>query len=559
MTMKEIRDKVLTSLKVSGLSKRELGELLERPKEKSVGDYALPCFSLAKKLKRTPAEIAKDIAGKVKTSMVIERVEAVGGFVNIFVDKKMLAKLVFKKVVKGKDKYGSNSSGKGKKIVIEMSSPNIAKPFGIGHLRSTIIGNSIANIADFNGHKAVRINYLGDWGTQFGKIIFGFKKWGSEVKLKKDPIAHLLEIYVKANKKEYEAQGREWFKKLEEGNKEALKYWKHFKDLSWKDFEKIYRKLGIEFDDIYGESDYNKKLEEVLQMLKKKKLLEESDGALVVNLEKYGLGVSLIQKSDGTTLYSTRDIAAAIDRAKKYKFDSMFYEVGGEQKLHFKQFFKILELLGYKWAEKCKHIDHGLYLADDGKRMATRKGKTIFMEDILDETISLAKKEIEKRKQISKKELEERSRKIAIAAIFYGDLKNYRSNDMIFDINHFLSFEGDTGPYLLYSYARAHSIIRKARGKREKTDVRKLEESESALVSEIARFEEVVEKSFRSLAPNVIANYTYSLAKTFSDFYRDCAVLGSESESFRLELVRAFGQTIKNALGLLGIETIEEM
>ena len=341
-----------------------------------------------------------------------------------------------------------------------MSSPNIAKPFGIGHLRSTIIGNSISEIQKKLGYKIIKINYPGDWGTQFGKMIIGYKVFGNAEELKKNPIKHMLEIYVKANSEEFEQQARDEFLKLEQGDKESLKLWKMFKDLSFKEFNKLYEIMGIKFDVVSGESFYNKKMLEVMNELEKKGLLKESEGAKIVDLNEYNLGVCLIQKSDGATLYATRDIAAAMDRYQKYKFDKMIYEVGQEQKLHFQQFFKVLELLGNKWAKDCVHVYHGLYLDKDGKKFATRKGKTVFMEDILNETIFLAEKTItEKNPELKNKE--EVARKVAIAAIFYGDLKNNRTNDMIFDIDNFLEFEGNTGPYLQYSYARASSILKK--------------------------------------------------------------------------------------------------
>ncbi len=293
------------------------------------------------------------------------------------------------------------------------------KTFWNGHLRSTIIGNSISRISEFNGYEVVRANYLGDWGTQFGKLIFAFKKWGDEKKFKKDPVKHLYELYVKANKKIYEEKARQEFLKLEESDEKNLALWKKFREVSLNNFEKIYSQLGINFDLYLAESMYNEKIKEVIKMLEGKKLLEDSDGARVVNLKKYNLGVALIQKTDGATLYITRDLASAISRYETYKFDKMFYEVGQEQILHFKQVFKILELLGYKWAKDCVHIYHGLYLDSDGKKFATRKGKTIFMEDILKETISLASEEIKKREpKISQKELEKRAAKVANAAIF---------------------------------------------------------------------------------------------------------------------------------------------
>lgn len=548
--------------KPTKLKKSQLLESIEIPKDSKLGDYAFPCFSLAKTFKKNPTEIAKSLADSIKNSLEFEKVESIGGYVNIFVNRTALAESVLQKIQKEKDKYGSNKMGKNKKILIEMSSPNIAKPFGIGHLRSTIIGNSVAKISEFSGFKIIKMNYLGDWGTQFGKLILGYKKFGNPDLLNIDPINHLLEIYVKVNKNpELEKEAREGFKKLEYGDKEAFSLWKKFKELSIKEFEEVYKMLNISFDVMSGESLYNKKMESVVKELQKKNILVESEGALIVDLRKYDLGVVLIKKSDGTTIYATRDIAAALDRYQKYKFDFMFYEVGSEQKLHFQQVFKTLELMGKKWAKNCKHITHGLYLDNDGKKFSTRKGKTVFMEDIINESKELAKKEILKREpKITKKELEKRAKAIALAAIIYGDLKNYRTNDMIFDIERFTSFEGDTGPYLLYSYARAKSILEKAKyNSKKKYQIHNLNDSEKNLISHLGKFENIVPNSYNSLSPNLVANYAFETAQIFNEFYHANPVIGSGNEQFRLILVDSFSQVLKNALNLLGISVLEKM
>lgn len=554
-----MKEKVILALKITGLGKEDLERLVEVPKEKERGDYAFPCFALASKLKKNPVVIAKELAQSIKLPNEIERVEAIGPYLNFFLNTGNLAEAVLSNIIKEKDDYGSSKIGKGKTVVIDMSSPNIAKPFGIGHLRSTLIGNSIALIHGFNGYKVIRLNYFGDWGTPFGKIIAGYKEFGNEGLLKKEPIKHLFEVYVKASGNErYEKLGRGWFKKMENGDKEAISLWKKFRKLSISEFDEIYKLLGVKFEVYSGESEYNNKMDKTLDELEKKKLLVESEGAGIVNLEQYGLGACLIKKSDGATLYATRDITAAIDRHKKYNADKLLYEVGSEQKLYFRQLFKVLELMGYSWASNCVHIDHGLYLDSDGKKFATRKGKTVFMREILEETIELAKKEITKRDKVSEKELEKRAIAIAKAAIFYGDLKNYRGHDMLFDIDRFVSFEGDTGPYLLYSYARAKSILRKVKGKF-KNGKGSLENSERLLINELARFPEVVEHALKDYDPSTIAHYSYSLAQTFNEFYHACPVIGDDREGFRVKLVKAFVQTLKNALNLLGIPVLEEM
>jgi arginyl-tRNA synthetase len=544
------------------LSEEEIINIIEIPPNSEMGDFAFPCFSFSKQLKMLPTEIAFNLRKNIgNVPKGFEDIQLKGPYINFFLDRKDLTKILINEILKQGDNFGKNNSGNGKKILVEFSSPNIAKPFGIGHLRSTIIGNSISKISEFNGYKTINVNYLGDWGTQFGKLIFAFKKWGDEKKFKKNPVQHLYELYVKANKKIYEDKARSEFLRLENGDKENFALWKKFKEISIIEFEKIYSQLGIKFDVYLGESKYEEKMKDVLKILKDKKLLEESENALVVNLEKYNLGVALIQKSDGATLYATRDLASAISRFEEYKFDKMFYEVGQEQILHLKQVFKILELLGYEWAKECVHIYHGLYLDSDGKKFATRKGKTIFMEDILKETISLASKEIKKREpKISEKKLKQRASKVANAAIIYGDLKNNRTNNITFDIKRFVSFEGDTGPYLLYSYARANSILNKIKTKPKKLIIDNLEEKEISLIKKLSDFQKVVEDSYKNLNPSLIANYSYQLSQIFNEFYHACPVIGSrEKESFRIVLVKCFAQVLKNALNLLGIETLEKM
>ena len=540
----------------------ELENLIEIPKNPELGDYAFPCFFLSDKSGLDPHDIAVQIREEIgePPATEFEDIQVSGPYLNFFVNRKSLARQVVWDIIAQKKKYGRTNVGDKKKVIVEFSSPNIAKPFGIGHLRSTIIGNSLSNILEFTGHRVTRINYLGDWGTQFGKLLFGYKKFGSEKKLNRKLTQHLFEIYVEANKKKYEEEAREWFKKMENREKSALLLWKFFRDISIENFKGIYKTLGIKFDAYEGESMYNKKSRKVIEQLQEKRLLRKSKGALIIDLNKWGLENAVIEKSDGGTLYITRDIAAAIDRYRRYKFDKMLYEVGQEQKLYFRQLFKILELMGYKWAQNCTHVDHGLYLDKNGKKFSTRKGKTVFMEEILEKTEHLAEKEIKKRvKKISKRELQKRALKVAIASIFYGDLKNNRKTDAIFDIKKFVSFEGDTGPYLMYSYARASSILRKSGAILKKFELEKLEEKEIELVKKLSQFPEAVLNAWRNLNPSVIANYSYQLAQIFNEFYHVCKVIGSEQETFRLALVEAFRQTLKNSLSLLGIETIEEM
>jgi arginyl-tRNA synthetase len=546
------------------LSKDNIIELIEIPKDYSNGDFAFPCFALSKQIKENPHELAIQLRQELGDPKEFDKIQTAGPYINFFINRKEFSLNLIKILEKQKDKFGSSKDFKGKKAFIEFSSPNIAKPFGIGHLRSTIIGNSIAKLCSFQGYKTLRANYLGDWGSQFGKLMHAYEKFGDEKQLIENPMKHLYEIYVKINsKKEYDEHSREWFNKLEKGDKEAKYLWKRFREISLKEFERIYEIMGIKFDVMLCESMYEKEMKSVTALLKKKKLLKESEGAEIINLEKYNLGIALIQKSDGSTLYATRDLASAISRKEKYDFDIMVYEVGQEQSLHFQQIFKILELMGYDWAKKCFHVSHGLYLGTDGKRLATRKGKTFFMEDIIEDTKKLAKKEIKKRfPKLKDSELEERSLKVALAAIYYGDLKNNRKNNIVFDLKKFVSFEGDTGPYLLYSYARAKSITRKynlEKTKSQKITFDKIEEKEFALIKKISEFPQITKKSYEQMNPSIIANYSYELAQYFNEFYHANKVIGSDKEYFRIQLVEIFAQTLKNSLHLLGIETLEEM
>ena len=548
------------------LKKKEsdIFDVLEVPPEPSLGDYAFPCFSLAKELKKNPNQIAQELADKIKAQF-IAKTAVNGAYLNFFVDKSKLSKDVLSAILQKKAKYGQSSEGKGKTIVIDMSSPNIAKPFGIGHLRSTIIGNALRNLLKFQGYKVIRVNHLGDWGTQFGKLITAYRKWGKPALLKKNSIDYLLQLYVKFHdesekKPELEDEARAWFKKLEDGNREALSLWKEFKDLSIREFKKIYQLLGVEFEAYSGESFYNKELAGTIKILEKSGITEMSEGALIVNLEKHSLPPAILRKSDGATVYMTRDIAAAIYRKKKYKFNKMLYEVGGEQKLHFLQLFKVLELLGHSWAKDCVHIDHGLYLGKDGKKFSTRKGKTVFMTHVLEETISLACKIIEEKN--SKLKMKDKLAKdIGVGAIIFGDLCNDRSNDAIFDIDKFTSFEGETGPYLQYTNARLCSILRKKKLTNTKVDYQLYDEEEQEIVKHLGRFSDAIADSSRQYKPHILARYLLDLAQMVNSYYATHQVLQDDKkiEKARLTLITTVKQVLANGLGLLGIKALEQM
>ena len=544
--------------------KKDVKDLIEIPPDPTLGDYAFPCFSLAKELKKNPNQIAQDLSKQIKADF-LTKIETKGAYLNFFVDKTLLTQDVLTTVLQEKEKYGQSTLGKGKTVVIDMSSPNIAKPFGIGHLRSTIIGNALRNLLILQGYKVIRINHLGDWGTQFGKLIVAFKLWGDAKKLKKDPIPYLLDLYVKfhdvAEKKpELEDEARAWFKKLEDGNKEALALWKTFKDLSLVEFKKVYKLLGVEFEAYSGEAFYNDQLESTIELIKKKGITEMSEGALIVNLEKYTMPPAILRKSDGATLYLTRDVAAALYRKKTYNFDTMLYEVGGEQKLHFQQLFKVLELLGYTWAKDCTHVDHGLYLGSDGKKFSTRKGKTVFMTDVLDETINLAKKIIqEKNPKLKNKDAV--AQHVGVGAIIFGDLCNDRSRDILFDIDKFTSFEGETGPYLQYTHARLCSILRKKKLSAGKITYSLYDKTEQEIIKHLGRFSDVALDASHQYKPHILARYLLDLAQMINSFYVSHPVLQDDKdlEKARLALITAVKIVLSNGLGILGITSLEEM
>ncbi len=554
---------------IAALLKRLLGEdveqMLEVPPQPELGDYALPCFSFAKTLKRNPNDIAIDLSKKLKAD-IFEKVEAKGPYVNFFLNKKSLAKEILPRILKEKEKYGYSKQGKGKTIVLDMSSPNIAKPFGIGHLRSTIIGNALHHLLVAQGYKVVRVNHLGNWGTQFGKLITAYKRWGKKAELMKDPIKYLLNIYVKFHEEAekdplLEEQARVWFKKLEEGNKEAVQLWKTFRNLSLKEFKKIYKILKVDFESYEGEAFYNNKMDAVIKELEEKQLLEESEGAQIVNLEKQGLTSAIIKKKDGATLYITRDLAAALYRKKTYNADKLLYEVGSEQRLHFQQLFKILELMGYTWAKECVHITHGLYLDQDRKKLSTRKGKTVFMDEIITEAIDLAKKIIQE-KNPKLKNKDKVAEAVGVGAIIFNDLSNDRNNDIIFDMDNFLSFEGETGPYIQYTHARIQSILGKY-GKKVPTtiDYNCFSGEEKQILSLLGNYPGILEQAAKSFKPSILAQYLIKLSQEFNSFYAHSPILKAEQKTkeVRLVLISAVALVIRSGLSLLQIDAVAQM
>lgn len=559
-----MKKEVVSALKVTGLNVNDIEALIERPKDAGHGDYAFPCFVLSKKLRKSPAEIAKEIASKIK-SKNFEKVEAVGPYVNFFLDSKKLALEVLAKIGKEKDKYGSAAAGKGKTFMIEFSQPNTHKAFHVGHIRGTTLGESIARVREFSGYKVIRANYSGDTGMHIAKWIWAYTNFHKGEKIQDDE-SWFAKIYVEAVQKledneQGEIEVNEINKRLDERKDAKLnKLWKDTRAKSISSWKPIYKDLDVKFDKHFFESQVEEAGRKIAQELVKSGLAEISDGATIMDLKKYDLGVWVMLRRDGTVLYSAKDLALAEEKYQKYKIDESLTITSVEQNLHFKQLKKTLELMKFKNWEKYEHIGYESVRLPEGK-MSSRTGNNILYADFRNELVDAAKEEIAKREKLEEKETEKRALAISIAAIKYPMLKQDTSKVIIFNKDEAIKFEGDTGPYLLYSYARANSILRKAGKSRVmgKVMVSKIEEHEKRLVNEIGRFGEVVDGACANLAPNLIAHYAYGLSQTFNEFYHACAVIGSEQEKFRLGLVSCFVQVLENALKLLGIPTLEEM
>lgn len=555
---------------VTNLDSKELENYIEIPPNSDLGDYAFPCFKLAKELRKAPPMIANDIKENIKIDeKIIEKIEVVGGYLNIYVNKQTLAKEVLEDVAKNKEKYGSSTLGEGKNVVVEFSSPNIAKPFHIGHLRTTVIGGALYKIYRFLGYNTIAINYLGDWGLQFGKVITGIKLWKDEYNFDSRPIQELLKIYVRFNSEEKEnpeltEMARAEFKKLEDGDEENLELWRWIRKESIENYNKTYDLLNIKFDSYNGEAYYNDKMEPVVEELKEKGLLKESQGAQVVDLEKYNMPPCIIITSAGTTIYATRDITAFIDRAKTYNFDKMIYVVGGEQKLHFKQFFKVLELMGYeKYVNRATHISFGLVVDKDGEKIGSRKGNSVFLEDILNEAIDKVKDIInEKNPELEDKE--EVARKVGVGAIIFNDLSNSRIKDEIFDWDMLLNFQGETGPYIQYIYVRTRSLLSKAgyMPKIEEIDFSKITEKEALdTLKLIYQFNDVIKSAAEKNEPSILARYLIDLSQSFSTYYNEHRIITEDKDvqNARLFLTYSVGTVLKTGAELLGMEMPERM
>ncbi|MDN3019878.1 arginine--tRNA ligase [Paenibacillus sp. BSR1-1] len=564
MNFKKELAEILFEVLEGAISLHDLELLIEKPKNQAHGDLAFPVFRLAKIKRKSPNVIAQELREQIQ-SPTFEKVEVVGAYLNLFLNKKLVSEKVVNAIINKKNQFASQNIGNGSNVTIDMSSPNIAKPFSMGHLRSTVIGNAIALIIEKCGYKPIKINHLGDWGTQFGKLITAYKLWGDEEKVKQNPIKELLALYIKFHEEaesspSLEDDGRAWFKKLEDGNEEALTLWQWFRDESLKEFSKIYQLMNVEFDSYAGEAFYNDKMDRVVQLLEEKQLLVESDQAQVVELLEEELPPCLIKKSDGATLYATRDLAAALYRKENYNFAKSLYVVGHEQSLHFKQLIAVLTKMGYDWAEKMVHVPFGMMLKD-GKKMSTRKGKVVLLEEVLNESIAMARHNIEE-KNPNLPNKDEVAKQVGVGAVIFHDLKNNRMNDIEFSLEEMLRFEGETGPYVQYTYARACSILRKGKWEAVVLDhaYSTSWEKEWKVISLLMEFSTAIKRASENFDPSQVAKYVVDLAQAFNKYYAEVKVLEeSEEQKARLALVYSVTVVLKEGLRLLGVQAPEEM
>ena len=553
------------------LSSDEIFGMLEYPPDKTMGDIALPCFRLSKSLRRSPIQIAETLASAI-TCDEFSNITAVNGYLNFKIDGTAFSRRVATAVLALGDKYGSPNSGEGKTVVLDYSSPNVAKPFHIGHLGTTVIGHSLKLLHEFAGYKCVGINYLGDWGTQFGKLIVAYKMWGDKATIEQGGVDELVKLYVQINnaiKDEEEANedkkspladaSRAEFKKLEDGDEENLALWRWFVDVSLEEYQKTYKLLDIEFDSYKGESFYTDKMPAQVQLLRDKGLLEIDDGASIVNLDQWNMPVCLILKRDGSTLYPTRDIAAAVYRKNEYKFDKAIYVTAAQQSLHFAQWFKVVELMGYEWHDQLVHVPYGT-VSINGAKLATRTGNVILLKDLFAEAIARVK-EIAREKYSDEAELQQIAEKVGVGAIVFYYLSNNRMRDINFMMEDALSFDGNTGPYAQYTYARTCSVLEKAGAEGEMTDA-SLNELEVDLAKTISVFPEKINAALADSEPSIVTRYILDLCAAFNRFYHDCSIANCSDEklkSSRIALTKATNQVLRTALHLICMQTPDKI
>ena len=548
---------------IDSLDQSAIFNLLEQPKSSDLGDIAFPAFSLAKVERKAPQAIAADIAEKIDPSH-FEKVVATGPYVNFFLNKAKISDQVIKEVIKEGADYGQQNEGQGGNITIDLSSPNIAKPFSVGHLRSTVIGDALSNIFRKMGYNTIKINHLGDWGKQFGLLMVAYKKWGNKEAVEANPIDELLQLYVRINAEiendpALDDEGRLWFKKLEDGDPEATELWQWFRDESLVEFNRIYELLGVEFDSLNGEAFYNDKMDEAVKILEDKGLLKESKGASIVDLDDVNLPPAMIKKSDGATLYITRDIATAMYRARTYNFVKNVYVVGQEQSNHFRQLKAVLKKMGFDWSDDMIHVDFGL-VTKNRQKLSTRKGNIILLEPTLQEAISRAKTQIEE-KNPNLENKEAVAHAVGVGAVKFYDLKTDRRNGYDFDLEAMVSFEGETGPYVQYAYARIQSILRKADFKPSLDVNYNLNDAESwEIIKLLQDFARVVKRAADNFEPSLIAKYAISLAQAFNKYYAHTRILDENPErDSRLALSYTTAVVLKEALRMLGVEAPEKM
>lgn len=542
---------------------KEIEAKIERPKDSSNGDYAFPTFFLAKTLHKAPQMIASELVEKVDQDG-FEKVVVAGPYINFFLDKAQVGAKILQTILADPEHYGEIDLGHQSNVTIDYSSPNIAKPMGMGHLRSTMIGEAVARILEKVNYNLIRIDYLGDWGTQFGKLMAAYEMWGDEAEVKKDPINTLLKYYVRINNEadehpEYTEAGRDWFAKLEHGDEEAWRLWHWFREVSLERFQRVYKMLDVNFDSFNGEAFSAQKMEEPIQLLRDKNLLKPSRGAEIVDLDEYNLPPLLIIKSNGTTTYITRDLATALFRKRMYGHAKSLYVVGAEQETYFKQLRAALKEMGFNWWDQIEHISFGL-MNLNGKKMSTRKGNVVSLEDVLNDSIDLARKQIAE-KNPDLENADEVAKEVGVGAVIFHDLKNYRRNAVNFKLEDVVKFEGETGPYVQYARARAESILRKG-GIRDFSDVDLTKAGAEAweLISFLGQYSEAIKRAALNYDPSVIAKYALELAKKFNQYYAHTRILDKdEAQPARLALTQAVSDVLKSALGLLDIKAPDEM
>ena len=561
-----IADAAQASFENCALTVADVTAMLETPPDKKLGDYALPCFRLSKTLRKAPQMIASALAERM-SGEEIDRVEVVGGYLNIFVSRGSLAEGIVKAVLANPGRWGSSEVGRGKTVCLDYSSINIAKRFHIGHLSTTMIGHSLKRIYDFNGYTTVGINHLGDWGTQFGKMICAYKKWGNREEVEAGGVQAMVDLYVRFHAEaekdpSLEDEGRAWFKKIEDGDPEAMEIFSWFKEVTLKDTQRVYDLLGVSFDSYNGEAFYNDKMGSVVDELREKGLLVESQGAQVVQLEEYGMPPALVLRSDGATLYITRDLAAAFYRHNTYHFDKCLYVVAYQQNLHFRQLFKILELMGHDWYKGMEHVSFGM-VSYEGRALSTREGYVVYLEDLLNKAIEKAREIIEE-KSPNLPNKDEVARQVGVGAVVYFDLHNERIKDIDFRWERALSFEGETGPYVQYTHARCCSVLRKAQAYADvEPDYGVLCDDEALdVLMLISRFPEVVRKAMEQNEPSLITRHTTSLAQAYNKYYFEHRIMEENDpagSAARVRLTDAVRDVIKTGLYLIGVEAPERM